>query len=376
MNTAMFLKALPFAISLLLVPAIAAGAAWGGWWLLVAPLWAWVAMSVLDRIMGLDTSNMDPATQDSVLFWHRAVTWIWVPVQIALIYGCIWAATLPGHLSTFEALALAFGCGIATGGIGITYAHELIHQRNRWEKRLGEVLLCSVTYGHFTTEHVFGHHVTVGTPKDPVSARMGESIYRFFPRAVIGSFVSAWEIERDRLARKGRPVWHRSNPFWRYAAGTAVFVALAAWVGGWAGVGLFFVQSFFAILQLEEVNYVEHYGLTRKYLGGGKFERVAPRHSWNASHRATNYLLINLQRHSDHHYRPDRRFPLLQHYPSREAPQLPFGYPLMIMIALNPPLWMRMMNKRVRKWREKHYPEIEDWTPYETGRHEEPAAAA
>lgn len=371
----MLLKALPFAVSFVLVPLIAAGAVWGGWWLALPPLWAWVAMTVLDRISGLDTSGMDPDTRDDVLFWHRLVTWAWVPTQVALILGCIYAATLPGHLGTGEAIALLFGCGVATGGVGITYAHELIHQRGRWERWLGEVLLASVSYGHFATEHVHGHHVTVATPKDPVSARFGESFYRFFPRALIGSFTSAWEIDRARLARKGRPVWHRSNPFWRYGAGWAVFLGLAFWIGGWAGVALFLFQSFFAILQLEEVNYVEHYGLTRKYLGDGRFERVAPRHSWNASHRMTNYLLINLQRHSDHHYKPARRFPLLQHHPTSEAPQLPFGYPLMILIALNPPLWGRIMDRRVRKWRARHYPEIEDWSGYDRGRHEEPLAA-
>lgn len=369
----MFLKALPFAISFILAPCIAVGALWGGWWLLATPVWAWVAMSLLDRIAGLDTSSLDPAMEDRDLLWHRALTWVWVPVQYALIFGAIWAATLPGHLSTGEAIGLLIGVGVATGGVGITYAHELIHQRKRWERMLGEMLLHSVSYGHFATEHVFGHHVTVGTPKDPVSARYGESFFRFFPRAVIGSFTSAWEIDRDRLKRRGLPVWHRSNPFWRYGLGAGACMALAVWIGGWAGLGLFLLQSFFAVLQLEEVNYVEHYGLTRKYLGGGKFERVAPRHSWNASHKVTNYLLINLQRHSDHHYRPDRRFPLLQHYPAREAPQLPFGYPLMVLIALNPPLWRRVMNRRVRKWREKHYPEIGDWAPYDRGRHEETA---
>lgn len=367
----MFGKALPFAISLTLLPCIAAGAVWGGWWLVLTPVWAWMAMTVLDRLAGLETASMDPATADRELFWHRALTWAWVPLQIALILGCIHAATLPGHLSTAEAIGLLFGVGIATGGIGITYAHELIHQRGRWERALGEVLLCTVSYGHFATEHVFGHHVTVGTPKDPVTARRGESFFRFFPRAVIGSFLSAWEIDRARLARRGRPVWHRTNPFWRYGAGAAAFAALAFWIGGWAGVGLFALQSFFAVLQLEEVNYVEHYGLTRKHLGGGRFERVAPRHSWNASHKVTNWLLINLQRHSDHHYRPDRRYPLLQHYPSSEAPQLPFGYPLMVLMALTPPLWRRVMDRRVAKWRAKHYPEITDWRPYDTGRHAE-----
>jgi alkane 1-monooxygenase len=124
------------------------------------------------------------------------------------------------------------------------------------------------------------------------------------------------------------------------------------------------VQAFTAMWQLELVNYVEHYGLTRKHLGDGKYEHVLPRHSWNASQLASNWLLINLQRHSDHHYKPDRRFPLLQTYDEDDAPQLPYGYPVMTAVAMIPPVWRRVMNPRVRAWRKKHYPEIKDWTPY------------
>ncbi len=144
-------------------------------------------------------------------------------------------------------------------------------------------------------------------------------------------------------------------------------LALAFGLGGWVGLGLFAVQALSAIWQLELTNYIEHYGLTRKHLGEGRYEHVLPRHSWNADHRASNWLLINLQRHSDHHYRPDRRFPLLQTYSAEEAPQLPYGYPIMTMAALVPPLWRRMMNPRVRRWRAAHYPEIADWSAYKAG---------
>ena len=168
------------------------------------------------------------------------------------------------------------------------------------------------------------------------------------------------------LERKKLP-WHdRSNPFWRYLALQAGFLALALLIGGFWGLFLFLSQAFVAIWQLELVNYVEHYGLTRKHLGDGKYEHVKPHHSWNAAQKASNWLLINLQRHSDHHYKPDRRFPLLQTYSDDEAPQLPYGYPVMTMIAMVPPAWRRVMNPRVRAWRQRYYPEIEDWTPYKT----------
>jgi alkane 1-monooxygenase len=166
------------------------------------------------------------------------------------------------------------------------------------------------------------------------------------------------------LARKNLP-WHDlSNPFFRYWALQGAMLILALILGGWGGFFLFVWQAYIAIWQLEVVNYVEHYGLTRKHLGDGKYEHVMPHHSWNAAHMATNFLLINLQRHSDHHYKPDRRFPLLQTYDDSTAPQLPFGYPLMTMAAMVPPVWRRIMNPRVRKWRGMYYPEITDWGPY------------
>ncbi len=166
------------------------------------------------------------------------------------------------------------------------------------------------------------------------------------------------------LARKGLPVTDASNPFWRYWAMQGGFMFLAIILGGWVGLGLFLYQAFIAIWQLELVNYIEHYGLTRKHFGEGKYEHVQPRHSWNSAMRVSNWLLINLQRHSDHHYKPDRRFPLLQNYTEADAPQLPYGYPVMTLAAMWPPLWRRVMNPRVRKWRAMYYPEITDWAAY------------
>ncbi|MEO1779999.1 MAG: fatty acid desaturase, partial [Pseudomonadota bacterium] len=177
-------------------------------------------------------------------------------------------------------------------------------------------------------------------------------------------FQSALGAEKAMLARKNLPATDLSNPFWKYAALQGTCLILALLLGGWAGLGLFLVQAGVAIWQLELVNYVEHYGLTRKHLGEGKYEHVQPRHSWNAAHKVSNWLLINLQRHSDHHYKPDRRFPILQTYDTDEAPQLPYGYPVMTIAAMIPSVWRRVMNPRVRRWREMYYPEITDWTAY------------
>ncbi|MEM9049857.1 MAG: alkane 1-monooxygenase [Pseudomonadota bacterium] len=363
----MFLHALPFALSFTLVPLFASAAMNGGWGLVYGPFWGYLSISLLDRLRGLNETSLDPQTPDRQLFWHRLITWLWLPLQLVLIYGALVAIFLFDHLSDGEAVALMAGIGVASGGIGINYAHELIHQRNRWERRLGRALLVSVLYGHFETEHLRVHHVYVATPKDAVTARYNEGFWRFFARVLWQTLASAWVADRTRLARKSRPVWHRSNPFWVYGFGALICLSLAFAIGGWFGVGLYLLQAYIAILHLELVNYVEHYGLVRLHLGKDRYEPVRPRHSWNAAQAVSNWFLINLQRHSDHHYKPDRRFPLLQTYSEEEAPQLPYGYPLMCFIATFPPIWRRVMNHRVRAWRRRHYPQVTDWAPTKRG---------
>ena len=359
--------ALPFWLSLCALPLALIGAVFGGWTVLLLPLFGWIGFTLLDSLTGLNTANQDPATPDAQLFWHRLITLIWFPLQLLLVFGLIWHVTR-SDLSGLEKLGLFFGVGVITGTIGINYSHELMHQKAAAERWLGDLLLAMVLYGHFRSEHLRVHHLHVGTARDTVTARYNEGFHRFFPRVLVQSFRSAWRAEKAMLARVGRGKWHRTNPFWRYWALQSLFALLALWVGGTEGLGLFALQAFVAVWQLELVNYIEHYGLTRKHLGNGKYDHVQPRHSWNASHKATNWLLINLQRHSDHHYKPDRRFPLLQTYAVEQAPQLPFGYPLMTAAAMVPPLWRRVMNPRVKAWRRQFYPEIENWTHYNTGK--------
>jgi alkane 1-monooxygenase len=250
-----------------------------------------------------------------------------------------------------------------------------MHQKPVFERWLGDILLAMVLYSHFRSEHLRVHHPWVGTPRDAVTARYNEGFHRFFPRVLAECYGSAFRAEKNMLARAGRRWWHATNPFWRYWLIELAMLILAFAAGGLTGLGLFLFQAFVAVWQLELVNYIEHYGLTRRHLGEGKYEHVLPRHSWNAAHRASNWLLINLQRHSDHHYKPGRRFPLLQNYDRDEAPQLPFGYPLMTMAAMVPPLWKRIMNKRVKAWRQQYYPDIADWRPYNKAQNPLPRSA-
>lgn len=350
----MLVHALPFTISLSFLPFAILGVTYGGWWTVAGIVYAFAILPIVDHLTGITKDGIDPKTEESALIFHRAITWGWVPIQIVLLFSIIAFAGVGSHLQAWEIFAMSVALGIVTGGIGITYAHELMHQTNRFERALSEILMTSTLYGHFCIEHVHGHHIHVGTPKDPVSAREGQSFYAFFPRAVFGSLISAWQIQRARMIRRNKSVWHISNPFWRYGLATIVYLAVAYGLAGWLGIGMFVVQAVVGFTLLEVINYVEHYGLRRRLLENGRYERVQPHHSWNASHRITNYFLINLQRHSDHHKNPQRRYPVLQHYDETEAPQLPFGYPTMLTLALVPPLWFRIMNPHLRAWRETY----------------------
>ncbi|GAB5447000.1 alkane 1-monooxygenase [Gymnodinialimonas sp.] len=365
-------RALPFWASLMLIPLIAVVASQGGWWLLAIPLSTWWLFALLDQIAGLELENADLATSDDQLFWYRAITLVWPPLQFATLFSVIFYATRANHLGGWELAGLAFGMGVLSGTIGINYAHELMHQKSKLERWWGDLLLASVLYSHFRSEHLLVHHRYVGTGRDPVTARYNEGFHRFFPRVLRQSYSSSWKAEKAMLARKGLPAWDGTNPFWQYLALQAAFLALAFLIGGWVGLAMFLGQAFTAVWQLELTNYIEHYGLTRKHLGDGKYEHVQPRHSWNAAQKASNWLLINLQRHSDHHYKPDRRFPLLQNYTEADAPQFPYGYPVMTAAAMIPPLWKRVMNPRVKRWRAMYYPEITEWKAYNKLTHPAP----
>lgn len=369
-----FPPVLPFLAAFTLVPVVLWSVWMGGWWVLSVAVYAWVFFALADGIVGENTQNADPDTPRSALKWHRLITLLWAPVQAVLLFGLIYYVTRMGNLSTAEMIGLFFGVGVLTGTVGIVYSHELMHQRPRLDRSLADGLLAMVLYSHFRSEHLLVHHRYVGTPKDPVTARYNEGFHRYFPRVLIGCARSSFLAETAMLARKGLSPWHVSNPFWRYAVLQLLCLAAAFVLGGWLGVGLFAFQACVAIWQLELVNYVEHYGLTRKHLGNGKYEHAKPHHSWNGAQMASNWLLINLQRHSDHHFKPDRPFPLLQTYSADEAPCLPHGYAVMTAMAMVPPLWRRVMNPKVRAWRARHYPEIEDWSPYREASNPMPGA--
>lgn len=241
-------------------------------------------------------------------------------------------------------LALGLAVGMTTGSQGITFAHELGHSRARLDRALGWGLMISVGYAHFMVEHYRGHHVRAATSADPASARAGESLWRFLPRTLAGSWRSAWALEAQRLARHGLG-WGRSPLPWALLAQLALLGA-AAVVAGWQGLLFWGVQAAHAVWLLETVNYIEHYGLRRRE-AQGRPERFGVEHAWNADTLVSNCLLANLQRHSDHHMHAGKPYASLEPLP---GPQLPTGYAGCIWLAMVPPLWFRLMHPRLARW--------------------------
>jgi alkane 1-monooxygenase len=347
-------RALPFYVAFLIPGSAVLGLALGGPWTWATVIWVFAITPLLDAVIGRNRWN--PARAERGVPPQRRpvfdlALWLWLPVHIAVVTWGIWtAAHVPMRPS--ELLGLTLSVGICSGSGAINVAHELMHRAGRLEKGLAELLLLTVLYPHFAIEHLRGHHRHVATPMDPASARLGESVFAFLPRTLIGSGRSAWQIEADRISRAGRGPLGLGDRRFRYALELAALIAGIAVVTGLAGVGFFLAQSAVAFVLLEIINYVEHYGLERRQLANGKYERVTPQHSWNASQRLTNWYLFNLQRHADHHAFAARPYWLLHHI--EDSPQLPAGYATMALLALVPPLWHRLMDPKAQAWRERH----------------------
>jgi alkane 1-monooxygenase len=339
-------RALPHAIGFVLPAIILVTARLGGAWTFFPLAVLYVIVPAIDVLVGLNPRNPaaseEPALSENPAF--RAITWLWVPVQLALI---VWGLerVASSALTPIEAVGTTLSMGLTAGAIGMTFAHELIHRPSRLERLLGDVLLASVTYPHFAIEHVHGHHLHVGTPRDPATARYGESLYAFLPRTIAGGLRSAWRIEARRLRKHGEPVFGLSNRMLRYAAVLSVLYAGVGLQYGWRGLLFFAAQSAVAFCLIETINYIEHYGLVRLEAAPGRYERVMPWHSWDSTHRVSNWILINLARHSDHHVAASKRYQVLHALDA--APQLPTGYGAMFVLALAPPLWRRVMDPRV-----------------------------
>jgi alkane 1-monooxygenase len=313
------------------------------WWSGV--LVFFVIIPIIDLLAGEDGHNPDASAAEELQNdrYYRWCTYLFLPIQfIGLVVACwMWAY---GGLSVVDKIGLAVTVGLVAG-TGINAAHELGHRVEQHERWLAKVALSQTLYGHFFVEHNRGHHVRVATPEDPASARLGESVWTFVPRSAVLGLASAWKLEARRLRRKGHSVFHPSNALlhtWLLSA--VLFVTLMV-VFGWAIAPYLLIQAVVGFVLLEMVNYVEHYALLRETNERGRYVRCAPRHSWNSDRLCTNIFLYHLQRHSDHHANPGKRYQTL--LSCDEAPQLPAGYATMVLLAAVPPLWRRVMDPRV-----------------------------
>jgi alkane 1-monooxygenase len=296
-------------------------------------LFVFVGIPLIDAVIGVDKSNPNV---DQEKRWKSSH--VWAPTLYLYSFthfGVIICGGLQSlHSQSFaELIIMGITAGLYTGGLGITVGHELCHKKEFIPRFVADLLLASVWYQHFAVEHVRGHHLAVSTPEDPASARKNENVYRFLWRTISGSLLHAFQLDSTAVI-KGMTL-------------SLVFTLFASYFGSKVLV-FFCIQSFVAILLLELVNYVEHYGLTRKQLTNGRYEKVLPIHSWNSAHKFSNILLFNLQRHSDHHAMAHLPYTVLKH--QEDAPQLPSGYPGMILLALVPPLWFKFMNPKVMEW--------------------------
>ena len=309
------------------------------------PIFIYGLVPLLELLLGEDAANPpdDAIAELEGRRYYRVAVWAFIPLQyIALIWGA--ALFAGGELSIVAAIGLVWSIGMI-GGAGINAAHELGHKREGVDRWLSRIALAQVAYGHFYVEHNRGHHRNVATPTDPASSRLGESIYRFWPRTVIGSLRSAWQLEKERLARRGKGPLSLENENIRAWLLTALLFGALTIAFGWPVLPFLAVQAVIGFTLLETVNYLEHYGLLRQRGPDGRFERCAPEHSWNSNYLVSNLLLYHLQRHSDHHAWPTRRYQALRDYP--DAPQLPAGYATLLTLAWITPLWRRVMDKRV-----------------------------
>ena len=317
-----------------LIPAAAiTGYYLGGGWNYLAVSLAFFIIPALDIMFGTDPSNIpeDKVKLVSGEFFYRFVLYCWVYFQLAFIGWGFYVVAFGKLHFWWEWLGFALSFALVTGGIGITVAHELGHKKSKLERFYSKVLLMTVT------------------------AKKGETFYTFWARSVFKGYIHAWKLENERMRRKGFRAFSLHNNMIGFTILPLVFCAVvtlgvSAFAGYlvWQVPAFFFAQSLLAFTLLEQVNYIEHYGIVRKEIAPGKYERVNPIHSWNASQIVSNFFLFQLQRHSDHHANAIKRYQVLHHYD--ESPQLPTGYSAMVILCLVPPLWFSIMDKRLERW--------------------------
>jgi alkane 1-monooxygenase len=323
-----------------------------GWEIWMPMIYAWLVIPLLELFIKPSAANMS-ATEEELARADKTYDFLLygiVVLQYIALYMFL-RSLQTDELSVADTAGRIWVMGLLCGTFGINVGHELGHRVNQFEQGLAKALLLTSLYMHFFTEHNKGHHKRVATPDDPSSARYGEMIYVFYFRTIIFSYLSAWHIANEEQKKKGRSVISLRNEMIQFHLIQLAFIATIAFVFGWLITLYFFAAALIGILLLETVNYIEHYGLQRKQLADGKYERAMPAHSWNSDHIIGRLMLFELSRHSDHHYMASRKYQVLRHHD--EAPQMPTGYPGMMLLSLVPPAWFYVMNRKIKKLQTK-----------------------
>lgn len=329
-----------------------------GWWSFAAVVHVYVIIPILDQLLPQSTYNMnkveeEAARKDTLYDW---MLYLLVPFQVGMLIFYLYQVAF-APLTMVELVGNTITMGISCAGLGINLGHELGHRVNKMERMLAKTLLLTTLDMHFIIEHNLGHHKRVATAEDPASAGLGEIVYAFVPKSMVLSYLSAWEIERSRRKRRNKAFWSLNNEMIQMtliqlAALAAVYFLLSP-----LAALMYIVVGLIGQALLEIINYVEHYGLSRAKKESGRYERVHPHHSWNSNHAYGRLVLFELTRHSDHHFMAERPYQVLRHFD--EAPQLPAGYPAMVLLTLIPPLWFHVMNPRAKAVMQEQYTDFD-----------------
>jgi alkane 1-monooxygenase len=318
-----------------------------GWIVWIPLVYAWIIIPLAELLIKPDPVNMDTVEEELVKKdrSYDILLYVIVILQYAALFKFLYGMS-HDELAWYDIAGRVWVMGLFCGIFGINVGHELGHRVNAAEQIMAKMLLLTSQYMHFIIEHNKGHHKRVATPEDPSSARYGEWVYGFYFRSIVFSYFSAWQIANMETRKKGKPAFSLYNEMIQFTLIQLAFIALIFLGFGWLTTIYYLVAAGIGIALLETVNYIEHYGLQRRAIDNGKYERTMPAHSWNSNHVIGRLMLFELSRHSDHHYMASRKFQVLRHHD--DSPQMPTGYPGMMLLSLIPPAWFYVMNKRIK----------------------------
>ncbi|MEO0528680.1 MAG: alkane 1-monooxygenase [Bacteroidota bacterium] len=317
-----------------------------GYWSFFTPFYAFVMIPILEVLLPHDTSNYEGAEREErkkskVFDW---MLYLNAPIVFGLLLYTLFDISTNMY-TYYELIGLIFSIGIVLGTNGINVAHELGHRQNTNERYLAKLLLLPSLYMHFYIEHNFGHHANAATNEDPATAKYNQSVYSFWFTSVIRQYIGAWKLQLKMLKGEDHSFISLKNDMFWYTVFQLLYLTIVGFIFGKIGLLFALAAGTVGFLLLETVNYIEHYGLIRKKLPSGRYERVREIHSWNSNHVIGRIVLYELTRHSDHHYKSSKKYQILDYHDI--SPQMPFGYPTSMVMSFFPPLWFSVMNRRI-----------------------------